>query len=403
MNNRVPTTQITADKPLQIPEPFLSPALFQSLFWKPRFLVDTPLTEHLPLLFWLTSVIRPSQIGVVGADNGVAHFAFCQALDQLGIDGRCIGFGFWKNQNSGKRATTLPPRLKDHEDMLYDVRSQLTICEDGNEIFDLLKHKRLDVLFCDLTALPGEANISLDELIGHLSRSGMLILHGVNHSASLKAIANNISRFLESRGHVKFISGDGIAIFSNSDDLPPPLRSLFEAASEGILRTDVEQVFRRCGYGVRASAATKASVDARQRAEKAALEAQTLLESARSEIEVLQLSHQQRSNKLIDLQTEMFDLSADLEAARDAQAQSEAARAAQAKVNQSTLDKERKARFSETEALTRMLQEQRANLATLEVTNRQLKKRNEMLEGSTSWRITAPIRAVKKSISGKPK
>ena len=509
MTERSIAQKATEASQLLVPEPFLAPSLFHSLFWKPRFLVDSPVTAYLPLLFWLSSVLRPRHVGVLGCDDGAAHFAFCQALDHLGIEGNCQGFGFWQDPEADNRGGAVPKILAQHQEMLYEGKSQLVPCAGSvDAAFRRMKAGGLDLLFCDLASLPDKGHASGEHLLGYLSTPGILVIHGTRPTDGESADVEGIHRFLAARPHVDFPDEQGLTLLCNSDDMPAPLISLFDAAPGGVLRRDVEQVFRRSGQGLRAAAAAIASAEAHRQAHrtiaeidsslkqaKAAIEAalaerdaarkaesETLEALAQSEAEQreMQASMQSERNSRFkevgamtriceELRATQAETEAALaaartetEAARAAQAETEAAlaaaraeteaartaqaeteamlagrnamlkaeqelrveetsaltliceelRAAQAETEAAlaaaragteagafALEEERKARFQETEALTRMAQALEKEKAAAQQECQSLKTRIRKLHESTSWRVTAPVRVLKRTFS----
>lgn len=374
MTKRFIATQQADTSQLQLPDPFLAPALFQSLFWKPRFLTDALVSGHLPLLYWVTSVLRPRRVCVLGADNGVAHFAFCQALERLGVDAMCESFGFWPE------AGTVPAALVKHQDMLYDCLSKLMPYPTPNAAIEAMSAGNIDLLFCDLTALPSLDNITLQLLLPLLSDHGVLILHGLEGLQGAEALTQSLSAHLVSGGYVNFPADGGLLLISAHSDLPLPLKSLLEASADGMLRRDIEQVFRRCGQGMRAVAACAAQTDANQQLEKSIAKTRALLKQTQQENEGLTASYEARSRKLAEIQVELFgltenhqkqcdelnlvseDLRNSLKEADQTIAELKTAQDAALK----DLEAERKLRFHETAELARISEELRKQLGQAE-------------------------------------
>lgn len=426
---------------LPVPEPFLAPALFQSLFWKPRFMVDAPLTLHLPLLNWISIVLGPHRVAVLGADDGAAHFALCQALDRLGNHGLCQGFGFWRQSKTGDAAPP-PTALLRHQEMLYEDLSQLETCDALEFALDRLPPAGVDLLLCDLNALPKGTQLSVETLLSYLSGSGVLVLHGTGRLHEDMTALRGITRFLAGRSHVELHTGDGLVLLTSSGKLPMPLQTLFDAAPGGQLRRDIEQVFRRCGQGFQASAKASTQADACRKAERAVAEYTSQLQETQKEHEALRAAYDLKQTRLADTQSELSDLrdahkalsavldgaraaaiatTSDCDAARaeaeTAKIDRDAARAeaqiAAAKANR--VEAERKLRFEELAALTQVVEDLRTKLAAANAAQAKvacstaalindkndLERRVTQLLKSKCWRLTAPLRALNKRV--KPK
>jgi chromosome segregation ATPase len=390
MSNRSVGTPKPDDLPQQS-DAYFAPALFQSLFWKPRFLIDAPVTAHLPLLFWLTAALRPRRVAVLGCNDGAAHFALCQALDKLNLDARCQGYGFWSN------GPTPPPALLAHEGMLYDTLSQITAGLTLADALDRVGHGRTDLLFVDLAALPTGHQLTGETLMACLSVSGVLVLHGTRTLDAAGAETRNLARFLRASPHVEFPAEQGLIVMPRDAQMPAPLQSLIDTSIGGELRGDVDLVFRRSGQGL-VSAARLAG-----RAEPPA-QGDATLDTVRAELDIARGSaendrarHQAetaeqtriiselrqtlttRDAELARLRADLTERTAQLAAVR---AETDAAtttrdaalakaRAAEERVVQLTADlaaalqakeSERDTRFAETTELTRLAETLRAGL-----------------------------------------
>ena len=65
----------------------LTPALFE----RARHLGAAQMLHHLPFLFWLIDTARPGRIVEIGLDQGVSYFAACQAVERQGSGAACTG------------------------------------------------------------------------------------------------------------------------------------------------------------------------------------------------------------------------------------------------------------------------------------------------------------------------
>lgn len=387
MNSRSIVAQASDDITLQGPDPLLATTLFQTLFWKPRFMTDSPVTVHVPLFYWLSCVLRPQRVCVIGANDGMAHFAFCQAIDRLELGGRCEAFGFWHDTKVGERVAPPPSHLKEHQEMLYDGLSELIPCLSLEEALLKIPLETVDLLFCDLTKLPEGTQITVDTLNGYLSKRGILLLHGTNKAKLDKPDICGVSGFGDTSFYISFPEGDGLSLMCSGGNLPAPLQSLFNMTADGLLRRDVEQVFRRSGQGLQATAAVATYAHALQSAEKIIISTQKTLQQTYKELQTLEESHDLSRASLLRMQREVFDLRRELEelpspvetsavesgtarhngasawqqkqaeiAAMISSAQAEAAAA------RDKLKAEQTIRFQETEALVRMSEELRNRL-----------------------------------------
>ena len=395
MTNHYKSEVSSVSAPPKVPDALLTPSLFKTLFMKPRFLVHSPVTAHLPFLFWLSGVLKPRRVAVLGCNDGAAHFAFCQSLD--GAEAQCLGFGFWPNGKSGKPyGGAVSDKLRKHGEMLYDGVSQLFSVISLNDALDRIRAERVDLLFADLTALPSDMLPSAETLMGCLSAHGVLVLHGTNEGSGA-VDRRALTHFLEGVDHVAFPAEKGLVVVTADEDQPSALRLLIESAPHGELRGDVDLVFRRSGAGILSAAKASALAITLDQAEKSAAATQANLEEAQYAVNALKMSHEARSISLIEAQTENFDLLQDREtlARSNADALSTQLTAAEteraelkvaldaatnkAQQQRTTHDEimktERDIRFSETTILTKIVESLRTEISALKLENAELTSR----------------------------
>ncbi len=129
------------------------------LLWPARYLDSSPALAALPLIFWLTDEFRPELVLTEGDATGVAHLAFCQATERLGLDTLCVTDAKAPEQagDAPKRAARL---------------GEESVPEEG---FDLI------------AAELSESGGNLAHLAGRLSDSGALMLYGSGLGEALLA------------------------------------------------------------------------------------------------------------------------------------------------------------------------------------------------------------------------
>lgn len=444
MTASIPTDTATA---VTLPgSEFFAPATIEPLFWRPRFIAQSPMLTHAPFLFWLVNVVRPRAVSVLGVGDGVGHFVLCQALDKLNLPGRCEGHGFWAEtpadgEPSGDEPAAVPPELAAHEARFYDGLSFLHAHAASDQALQGIRPDSLDLLFVDLDRIADPVP-EYDEWLARLKPDGILVLHGVNGLARHPG-QEALARWLEDCARVEFPAGRGVAAVTQGSQPPHRLRTLMEICERGIVPADIDRIFRRLGQGLE-SLAGEAPLQARLDSMHQEIAAQkAVLRQTEKLLAQTREAHEQRNHKLAEFQSRVFDAEQGLTEARlladlsardtaiaEARAEAELRIAAIREAGEKQVAAERQVRFNETAILTRRLEEDRAagdrqaaesaglrkemaqlqkNLAQLQKNNEKqaaenirLREKNRKLENhvkellnSTSWRITAPMRKVK--------
>ena len=290
-----------------------TPAMIQTLFWKPQFMVPSPILAHVPFLFWLTGVMQPRRSAVLGAGDGVAHFVLCQAADKIyATGGKVTGFGFWADSGLGERLERPPTALRDHEAMLYGDVSELAPSGSVPEALATLAPGSLDLLFVDLDALPEDYEPDVVEWDEKIAASGLILVHGTKELTNRQPKFVVLSRQLQAQCGLVFRIGNGLSVIIRGDDYPARLRNLLTSCEEGMVPEEIEQVFRRLGEGLYA-AALQASTDASLSEAKNTLNSlkmanASLIRSLDETNAALAL----RSRELADLQARLFDQETEL-------------------------------------------------------------------------------------------
>lgn len=70
--------------------------LSPSSFWVPRYICQSAWIEHAPFAFWLTDALRPKRFVELGSHYGYSYFAFCQAIECLGIGTAAYAVDTWQ-------------------------------------------------------------------------------------------------------------------------------------------------------------------------------------------------------------------------------------------------------------------------------------------------------------------
>ena len=81
-----------SDPVAALADPALDP-----LFWPmSRTGVPSAWITHVPFAHWLVAAQRPRSIVELGTHNGVSYSAFCEAVQRLGLDCRCLAVDTWR-------------------------------------------------------------------------------------------------------------------------------------------------------------------------------------------------------------------------------------------------------------------------------------------------------------------
>lgn len=217
----------------------------RELFWTAKYVQSSPCLEHIPFLFWLISDLQPQTTVATGMSRGVAHFAICQAVEKIGLDASCHGFGEW-SENGEDQSKRVPEALQDYNSEHYEETSQLcwATVADAAAHFD---KGSVDLL------LVGQkpSGTLLDALEGkwlpRISGNGVVILSGIEAAMAHADTHERISALCQTYPHFLFKHGGGLLLLLVGPDPSERARLLTAVSDRTPGYRSVLQMFRRLG------------------------------------------------------------------------------------------------------------------------------------------------------------
>lgn len=374
----------------------VTPQAIRTLFWRPRFLADEPALDHLPLLFWLTEAVAPACIVDLGCRQGTAHLAFCQAVDKLGLEARCLALGAWPQG--------LPEMLRRQSAEFYEDISHL-LRGPASAALSLAGGVQVDILHADLEALAEDQAADPEALVAawapRMTDRGVIVLQG---TASLGTAGLDALRRLAGRhASASFDHGRGLMLLLVGT-APADRVARLAALQTGMPgHSTVQQIFRRLGRALRLECAVGGSAAAEtvavhapvQAAMQAAVWASPSAAAADpAELEALRQALEAERAATRSLREDQARALSGLTMAQ-AQAQDEIARlqaeaadlrrAAQSASEASNPSEEADRLRAEIARLQAEVDQQRARADAFE-------QHSHALQASTSWKVTAPMR-----------
>ncbi|MDO5631734.1 MAG: hypothetical protein Q4G22_07840 [Paracoccus sp. (in: a-proteobacteria)] len=383
-----------------------------ALLWQPRLVGDSTTTPLIPTLFWLADRLRPRRVLALNVGDGAALFAVCQAMDKASgaeAGAQVIGCGHWTDPATGRALTAAPDRLLRHAEQMYPAMLRLQVGDAPAPAPD-----RPDLMLVTL-----DADASNDALAARirdwragLVGGGLLVLVGAPRGLTAQMGAG-----------LWLDVGAGLTLLGAGDDLPAAVADLAANAQDGQAAGAICWMFQQLG----------SATETARRVAIAERRATTQADKARAmgkELTQLRQSWDARGLELARAQAALYAAGnphprlAELAAALDeARADQDLAKAQAAQ--------ERQSRFFETAALTAELERVRAQIegqsadtlaqirkqmteaesahqrdsatssATIATLTKRLADQERALtayktevQASTSWRLTAPVRAL---------
>ena len=359
---------MTDTLPLAPPPPAaeLAPLLRPIVFTEPDRLAPPPAwAGHLPFAFWLVDVLRPRTLVELGVHTGNSYCGFCQAVRTLALPTRCYGIDTWRGDpQAGFYGEEVLADLKAWHDPRYAGFSRL-VRSTFDEALAHFPDGSVDLLHID--------GYHTYEAVAHdfaswqpkLSPRAIVLFHDINVREGDFGVWRLWQEVSAGRPHFTFLNCNGLGVLAARQVDAAPLDWLFSA--DGHETAAIRALLARLGGVLEARSALAEDT------EKEALAGR--IRDQQDEIAALIAELVTRDRQLAALQEEV-------RAAGERHDALLATMQAQAEAN------------------TRSQTETAARLEALGHELATVGRALEATRASTSWRVTAPLRAVGRLFKG---
>jgi glycosyltransferase involved in cell wall biosynthesis len=348
-----------------------------SVFWPPtRIGVESAWWGHVPFAHWLVTQIRPRVIVELGTHRGVSFAGFCEGVLRNNLNGRCYAVDTWQgDEHAGLYGDEIYQDLRDFILSRYGAFAAMLRCT-FDEAVSRFSDGEIDLLHIDGLHTYEAVRHDFETWLPKLSRRGVILFHDTNVHERGFGVWKFWEEVRDRYPHFEFLHSHGLGVLAVGPEpaeallelcqFPPPARDAF--------RERLGQIGDRwtvVGWPARAIADHQ----------KHAANLQAELEIARS--------------KIADYQKHAANLQAESENARS---ELEAMQAQVADHRKSVKDAERELRRIRADHEEQLGVQAAAFMQHAEEHRRRaLADQATQIYASTSWRVTAPLRAMRTS------
>ncbi|WP_281070799.1 hypothetical protein, partial [Oceaniglobus trochenteri] len=343
----------------------------REILWRCNYLDDSGYLAHVPFLFWLVREGKPRQIVTLGLETGVAHFAFCQAIDRLGL--ATLIYGIAPERPDGENA--IDERIERHNALNHADFSRLYTAPPA-AAGDHFAPGSIDILLLDTGLSAATFEMIETTWADRLSDQGMIVLCGTDPAQLPEKARAGLRALHEKYDHIHFPHGSGLTLFLTGTVHTHRLKMFASQESGRSDHRTRQQIFQRLGMAhlheyerqksFDAESGTRKRIDALQ---ADLLQARTATEALQERIDTVTDAYEKRSLVVTRLYARLFDLEAEAETrARDRDAAQEALRQLE------TVEAERK---SDLEAMSHKLVMVRAERDAARIGLRDVEERED--------------------------
>ena len=201
-------------------------------FRKPQRLTDVDFWHfHIPFAFVIMAMLKPERFIELGTHKGDSYCAFCQAVDELGLNTACYAVDSWQGDDqTGFYSEAVYEELRAYHDPLYGGFSSLMKClfDDGLGYF---ANGSIDLLHIDGHHSYESVRHDFEAWLPKMSKRGVILFHDTN----VREREFGVWRFwLEVKDlypSFDFLFGSGLGALAVGEDLDSEVRRFFEAGN----------------------------------------------------------------------------------------------------------------------------------------------------------------------------
>jgi hypothetical protein len=201
-------------------------------FWRPDYVCLSAWIEHAPFAFWLCEALRPRCFVELGTHYGYSYFAFCQAIDRLGLGTKAYAADTWTgDEHAGFYDESVFRSVAQRNAEKYSAFSVL-LRSTFDDALGYFPDNSIDLLHIDGRHLYGDVAHDFATWGPKLTDDAVVLLHDTN----VREREFGVWKFFEEKAaqhpSFQFVHGHGLGVLIPGGRAPEPLRWLLRASTE---------------------------------------------------------------------------------------------------------------------------------------------------------------------------
>ncbi|MFM4831671.1 coiled-coil domain-containing protein [Aeromonas media] len=266
-----------------LPYPYMSSRV---LFWRAKYLDNSPYIENIPFYFWLVESLRPQTVVEPDLNSATGYFAICQAIDKLNLNAFVYG-AFGGHCNIDKVTHYNHEHYREFS-TLSDESGESLLCECDDNSVDLLLLKH------DSPLLQSQAWQK------KLSPRGVALIHGSLNKAARK----HCNQLKQRYPSFEFRLGQGLLLLCVGKERPPQIEALLGHSTDPAALRIIQDIYTRLGSANIDAWHSQGSKEALQSLQSKLEEQEQVYAHLERERQTLELRNQQ----LVQLEQQQIDL-----------------------------------------------------------------------------------------------
>ena len=241
-----PALSVSAE--LAVPNQF-RPLALPSMFWKPNYLKpELPAwIGHIPFAFWIIEALTPSTFVELGTHYANSYFAFCQAVDRLGLSTACFAVDTWKgDEHAGFYGDEVFAAVNTYNSNNYSGISTL-VRSTFDEALPHFEDGTIDLLHIDGHHTFEAVRHDFETWLPKLSNRAVVLFHDTNVRFGSFGVNKYFAKLKADYPWFEFNHSHGLGVLGVGSEQPENVKHLFQTADSANATGALHQVFSRLG------------------------------------------------------------------------------------------------------------------------------------------------------------
>ena len=225
------------------------PLALSSMFWKPQYLKPgvSAWEGHIPFAFWIMEALAPSTFIELGTHYGTSYFAFCQAVERLGLATTCFAVDTWQgDEHAGFYSEEVFGTVNAYNAERYATFSTL-VRSTFDEALPHFEDGSIDLLHIDGHHTFEAVRHDFETWLPKLSDRAVVLFHDTNVRFGSFGVSKFFNTLKSRYPSFEFNHSHGLGVLGVGPKQPELLKLLYHLADAPTSSATLYQVFSRLG------------------------------------------------------------------------------------------------------------------------------------------------------------
>ena len=225
----------------------LSPASF----WVPQFLESTAWADHAPFAFWLIEKLKPRTFAELGTHGGYSYFAFCQAVKAFELPTQCYAVDTWQgDEHTGFYGEAFFQSVLDYNEKNYSAFSRL-VRSTFDDAVSHFSDRSIDLLHIDGLHFYEDVKHDFETWKPKLSDRAIVLFHDTNVRERNFGVYKLWEELSETYPSFEFLHGHGLGVLGYGSNLSSEILEFLAAAKDSDCANEIRTAYGRLGGAFR--------------------------------------------------------------------------------------------------------------------------------------------------------